>query len=113
MMDRMTAHPGPLTAIVAGVILFGPSVGFIAAVQAIGTARAGDLATAVALLMVVGINVALVWLPLLAYLVRPGFTTRTLRSFTGWLSAHGRAVTTAALLVIGAILVIDGIIGLI
>lgn len=109
---RMTAHPRPVTAVAVGVVLFIPGVGFIAAIQAIATAKADLSATAAALVLVVVIDLAFAWLPLLLHLIAPQATTRTLRAINTWLSSHGRALMPVALGALGAILLIDGATGL-
>ena len=38
-ISQMTARPRPLTALAAGIVLFAPGAGFIAAVQVIATAK--------------------------------------------------------------------------
>ncbi|MDR0342461.1 MAG: GAP family protein [Nocardiopsaceae bacterium] len=112
-MARLLATPGPAAALLAGAVTFGPSLTFIAAVQVIATARASDLLSAAGLVMVVVIDVMFVWLPFLAFLLAPEVTARRLGGFNGWLRAHGHAILTAALTVAGAILVADGLAGLI
>jgi Sap, sulfolipid-1-addressing protein len=109
---RMTAHPRPVTALAVGIVVFAPGAGFIAAVQAIATAKASLAATVGALVLVVVIDLAFAWLPLLLHLIAPGGTTRTLKAINTWLSAHGRALMPAALAAIGIILLIDGATGL-
>jgi hypothetical protein len=111
-ISRMTAQPRPLTALAVGVVLFFPGVGFIAAVQAIATAKASLTATASALVLVVVIDVAFVWLPLVLYLIAPDGTVRVLKTINVWLRAHGRALMPAALGAVGIILLIDGVAGL-
>jgi type II secretory pathway component PulM len=111
-ISRMTTQPRPLTALVVGVVLFLPGVGFIAAVQVIATAKASLIATAAALVLVVVIDLAFVWLPLVLHLIAPDKTMRTLRTINAWLHAHGRALMPAALAAIGTILLIDGLTGL-
>jgi hypothetical protein len=94
-------------------LVFMPALTFIAAIQVIATARAGFPLSTLGLLIVIVINVAFVWLPFLAYLAAPGLTTRTLTSFNAWLRAHGRILLVLALLVAGAVLTLDGLLGLI
>jgi Sap, sulfolipid-1-addressing protein len=108
LMSRLTARPRPLTAFLAGLLLFAPSATFIAAVQVIATADATVAATVVAMVIVAVLTVVIVWLPLIAYLAAPGATTRALRAANGWLVAHGRSVVTCGLLIAGVILVING-----
>jgi hypothetical protein len=112
MVSRLTARPRPLTAFVAGLLLFAPSATFIAAVQVIATANAGTPETVVAVLIVTVLNVLTVWLPFIAHLVAPEATARTLRNANGWLVAHGRAVVVYGLAVAGVILVANGALNL-
>ena|SRR5690349_19746813 len=113
IVSRLVSSPAPMTAFVAGVLVFMPALTFIAAIQVIATARAGFPLSTLGLLIVIVINVAFVWLPFLAYLAAPGLTTRTLTSFNAWLRAHGRILLVLALLVAGAVLTLDGLLGLI
>jgi hypothetical protein len=110
-VTRMVANPAPLSALVVGIVVFAPGVSFIAALQVIATARADLELTLVAVSIVVSINVLLVWLPLVLYLVAPGFTARHLTVFNDWLRAHGSALLVWVLVVVGAIMVFDGIYG--
>ena len=112
-VSRMIADPAPASAFVVGLILFAPGVTFIAAVQVIATAKASVGLTAVAIVVVVVINVALVWLPLLLYMVAPGLTTRRMTAFNGWLRANGHKILIGVLVVGGAIVAGNGIYGLV
>jgi MFS family permease len=111
-ISRMTDNPRPLTALAVGVVLFAPGLGFIAAVQVIATAKASLVATAAAVALVVVINLALVWIPVLIYLIAPERTTHALKAINAWLSARGQALLIGAVSAVGAILVINGAIGL-
>jgi Sap, sulfolipid-1-addressing protein len=112
IVSRLVASPSPLTAALVGMLVFGPGVTFIAAIQVIATARAGVTLSALGLVIVIVINVAFVWLPFLAYLAAPDLTTRKLTAFNSWLRARGRILLMLALLVAGAILVVNGLLGL-
>lgn len=112
MMSRLTARPRPVTAFLAGLVVFTPSPSFIAAVQVVATAQASVEATVLAMVVVIALTVVLVWLPLIAYLAAPEATTRLLRNANGWLGVHGRAVATWALAVAGVILVVNGALNL-
>jgi hypothetical protein len=113
IVSRLVSSPAPMTAFVAGVLVFMPALTFIAAIQVIATARAGFPLSTLGLLIVIVINVAFVWLPFLAYLAAPGLTTRKLTAFNAWLRARGRILLVLALLVAGAVLTVDGLLGLI
>ena len=112
-VSRMIANPAPGSAFVVGLLLFAPGVTFIAAVQVIATANVSNEESIVALVVVVVINAALVWLPLILHLVAPGVTTRRLTAFNAWLRANGNKILIWVLLVGGAILVGNGIYGLV
>lgn len=111
LMNRLLADPKPATAFTAGLVLFAPSITFLAAVQVIATARAGTALTAVALVVVVTVSIIIVWLPLAAYHFAPDQTTRVLKALNGWLRAYGKTVAVGALAAGGAILMINGILG--
>jgi len=113
IVSRLVSSPSPRTAVVVGLLVFGPGVTFIAAIQVIATARAGVPLSALGLVIVIVINVAFVWLPFLAYLAAPDLTTRKLTAFNAWLRAHGRILLILALLVAGAALTVNGLLGLI
>ena len=108
LIARLTARPRPLTAFLAGLILFAPSTAFLAAVQVIATADASASLTVLALLIVIALTVLTAWLPLIAYLAAPEATTRTLRNANAWLVANGRTLVVSALLIVGAALVVNG-----
>lgn len=111
-ISRLTAHPRPLTALAVGALLFAPGVGFIAAVQVIATAKAGPGPTVGALVIVVVIDLAFAWLPLLFHLIAPEATTRALKAANAWVSVRGRELMIGALAALGAILIVDGALGL-
>ena len=108
---RLTANPTPRTAFVVGLVLFAPSTTFIAAVQVVATADVGVRVTAGALVLVVALSAAVVWLPLLAFLAAPDATTRALRSANEWLRVRGRTVLVGAMWVAGTVLVVNGALG--
>lgn len=105
IVSRMIARPAPATAFAVGVIVFGPSLTFLAALQVIATAQAGVGLTAVAVVVVVVITVLLVWLPLVLYLVAPEPTTSRLTAFNRWLRAQATLLTAAVLIAVGAIMI--------
>jgi hypothetical protein len=112
LVSRMIANPAPGSAFAVGLLLFAPGITFIAAVQVIATANASVELTTAAIIVVVVINAALVWLPLLVHLFAPGVTTRYLTAFNGWLRANGNKILVAVLLTGGLIVAINGIVGL-
>jgi Sap, sulfolipid-1-addressing protein len=112
LIARLITRPGPGTAFAAGVILFVPSVTFIAAVQVVATAQATVIATVLALLIVVIITLLVVWLPLLTFLAAPETTNQRLAILNAWLRANGRRILIGGLALGGLVLVINGTAGL-
>jgi Sap-like sulfolipid-1-addressing protein len=112
LITRLARSPRPLTAIATGVLIFGPSVGLIAAIQVIATSKASIEATTAALALVVVIYVACAWVPLVVHLIAPDRTTRALAATNAWIRARGQVLLAGALGTIGVILLIDGALGL-
>lgn len=112
IISRLVARPGAKTAFIVGLLVYSPSLTFIAAVQVVATAKESLPASIAALALVIIITVAFVWLPLILYLLTPDRTGRLLRGFDGWLRSHGYVLTVAALLIGGILLTINGILGL-
>ena len=79
LVARLSADPKPWMAFVAGIVMFGPSVTFLGAVQVVASSKADVTSTAGAMAMIVVLTVAFAWLPLLAYVIAPDRTTRTLK----------------------------------
>jgi Sap, sulfolipid-1-addressing protein len=112
LISRMAAQPAPLSAFLVGVLIFAPGATFLAALQVIATSQANIELTAVAVIVVVVLNVLLVWAPIVIHLVAPDLVTRYLTAFNGWLRAHGRTFLIGLLVIVGAIMVGNGIYGL-
>jgi Sap, sulfolipid-1-addressing protein len=112
IVSRMAAEPAPWRAFVVGILIFAPGATFLASMQVIATARATLGETVLAVIIVVVINVLLVWLPILAHVLVPGWTVRYLTLFNSWLREHNKTVVVWVFLVVGAIMVGNGIYGL-
>jgi hypothetical protein len=113
IVNKMVANPGPWSAFAVGLLIFAPGVTFLAALQVIATSDASDFETAVAIIVVVVINVLLVWLPIVMHIIFPNRTTRYLTAFNAWLRAHGQVILVGILIVVGLIMVGNGIYGLV
>jgi Sap, sulfolipid-1-addressing protein len=113
LVSRMIANPAPLSAFLVGLLIFAPGVTFLAAVQVIATARASLELTALAVIIVVVINVLLVWLPIVLHVIAPEATGRRLTAFNTWLRVHGHTVLVVVLIAAGVFMVINGSVGLI
>jgi hypothetical protein len=111
-LARLISRPSPLTAALVGVLVFYPSAGLVAAIQAVGTSRDSVGLETVAVALVVLIDVIVIWLPLLVHLIAPEATTRALSAFDDWLRTHKRAITITVLAAVGLILTVNGSLGL-
>ena len=112
LITRMTTHPAAIAAFAVGMVLFAPSVSFIAAVQVIATAEASEATVALALAVVVLIDVMFIWLPLGLHLAVPDATTRTVQAVNAWLQAHSHVLAVVLLAAAGVVLIGNGIYGL-
>ncbi len=112
ILNKMLSRPSAIAAFLVGVVVFSPSVTFIAAVQTVATSKSDALVSALAIVMVIGITLAFIWLPYLAYLVAPEQTTHRLGVLNSWLRSHGHQLLTGALTIGGLVLLVDGALGL-
>ncbi len=112
VISRLLARPGGRAAFIVGIVVYSPSLTFVAAVQVIATARQSIAVCVVDIAVVIVITLAFVWLPLLLYLLVPDRTGRLLGRFNGWLRSHGYVLAVGALVVGGVLLTINGILGL-
>jgi hypothetical protein len=112
LINRIMTHPAPIAAFAVGLLVFTPSASFIAAVQVIATSKASDALIALALAIVVIIDVAFVWVPFGLYLAAPDATVRTVKAINVWIQAHSRVIIVGALLIVGVLLIVNGATGL-
>jgi hypothetical protein len=113
LVYRMAGNPSPWSALAVGILVFAPGASFLAALQVIATARASVQLTVAAVIVVVVIYVMFVWLPIVLYVLAPEATGDFLRTFNGWLRAHGRALLVWVLVAVGGIMIGNGIYGLV
>jgi Sap, sulfolipid-1-addressing protein len=111
MISRLLAKPGGRAAFIVGLIVYSPSLTFVAAVQVIATAQESIAVSILNIAVVIAITIAFVWLPLVLYLLAPERTGRLLGRFNGWLRSHGHVLAVGALAVGGTVLTINGILG--
>jgi hypothetical protein len=112
LVMRMASRPGPRAAFAVGVLVFTPSITYVAAVQVIATSNASTGLVVFGLVLVAAIDAMFAWLPLLLFLAAPETTTRRLKELDGWLHSHGHKLLVVATALAGLALVADGIAGL-
>jgi hypothetical protein len=112
---RLMEKAGVGGAIVVGVLIFAPTPQYLAGVQIIASA---EHRIAAAVLLVLGaavINVAVVWVFLLAYLAAPDRTKAHLaraNTWVTWVKSHSDLIIRIILAIVGVALVISGATGL-
>lgn len=95
---------------IVGILLTFPGGSQIAGMDSLSKQ---DLATAVTVLCVIGFNtimLMLLELPLIGYALRPEWTGRTVERFSAWLTRRGSHAALIAGAVIGALLIVRGIV---
>jgi Sap, sulfolipid-1-addressing protein len=112
LISRLIARPAARTAFLAGLLVYLPSITFIAAVQVVATSGSNLAHSLVALILVVVISISFVWLPLMLYLLAPDRTGRQLARFNAWLRRYGQALLVDAVAAAGVILTVGGLLGL-
>jgi hypothetical protein len=112
IISRLLTRPAPWAAFLVGLLVYAPSLTFIAAVQVVATSKASVGASVLAIALVIVITVVLVWLPFVLYLLAPDRTRRVLRSCDSWLRSHGYLLAVAGLSIGGVLLTLNGILGL-
>jgi Sap, sulfolipid-1-addressing protein len=112
MISRLIARPGPWTAFLVGILVYSPSLTFIAAVQAIATSKQDVAQSALDIVLVIVVTLLFIWVPFGLFLLAPERTSRLLHSFNAWLRSHGHLLLVGACLVAGVLITLDGILGL-
>jgi len=112
IISRLLATPRPWAAFIVGLLVYSPSLTFIAAVQVVATSKASVAGDVVGTAVVIAITVVFAWLPFAMYLLAPDRTAWVLRSCDSWLRSHGYVLAVAGLGIGGVLLTLDGILGL-
>jgi Sap, sulfolipid-1-addressing protein len=112
LVMRLASRPGPRAAFAVGVLVFTPSITYVAAVQVIATSNAATGLVVFGLALVAAIDAMFAWLPLLLFMAAPELTTRRLKELDGWLHSHGHKLLVVAAAITGLALVADGLAGL-
>jgi Sap, sulfolipid-1-addressing protein len=111
-INKMVSRPTALAAFLVGVVVYSPSVTFIAAVQVVATSKSGAAESALGIILVIAITLAFIWLPYLAYLFWPDKAAARLGALNAWLRRHGHLLLVGALIIGGFVLILDGALGL-
>jgi Sap, sulfolipid-1-addressing protein len=110
--ERMLGSGSARVTFAAGVILTFPGVSYLTALDRMAKLDAGDVLT---VLLVIGfclMQQLLLEVPLLGYAFAPERTQRAVTGFREWLARNGRRAGTIVAAVLGALLVVRGLIEL-
>ena len=111
--QRELSKGSPRIAFLIGMALTLPGASYLAALISIHKL---DYATTPTVLLVVGVNLVMLWiieLPLIGFVLAPDATRVRVDRAKAWVFSHGRTVAVRGFTVIGAALVLKGVIGLI
>lgn len=103
---------GVLALFVTGMAMYSPSPFYLASLHAITKADLNGVEIAFSVIIVAAIYMSMIEIPIVLYLVWPQRTTRWLDSWNRQLSRHGRKIMIVAAILIGAYLLVSGIIQL-
>jgi len=110
--SRAASQGGLFAIFVVGVALYLPSPTYLSALQVVGTTKMSDAATAVWVIIIVAIVLITVEVPVLLFLLAPGWTVPKLQAVNAWLDRNGHTLLVAVVGAIGLWEFIDGLVGL-
>ena len=111
--QRELSKGSPRTTFIIGAMLTLPGASYLAGLSSIHKQGYSDSVT---VLVVLGFNLVMLWLlevPLLGFLIVPDRTRLTIHTAKAWLSRHGHTFAVQGFRLVGALLVIKGVVGLV
>jgi threonine/homoserine/homoserine lactone efflux protein len=100
----------PKGAFVLGVLMWTPSLAYLAALKLVSDANAGTASTLVASLVIIACVLLVIEVPIAFYFFYPDRTRVKLEAFHEWLHRHGRTILTWGLAAGGVFMVVHGIV---
>jgi len=111
-VSRAASQGGLFAIFVVGVALYLPSPTYLSALQVVGTTKMSAAATAVWVVIVVALVLITVEVPVLLFLLAPGWTVPKLQAVNAWLDRNGHTLLVAVVGAIGLWEFLDGLVGL-
>jgi hypothetical protein len=111
-VSRAASQGGLLAVFVVGMALYLPSPFYLSALQVVATTKMSTAAMALWVVIVVALVLITIEVPVLLYLLAPGWTVPRLQAVNGWLTRNGRTLAVAVLGLIGLWELLDGLVGL-
>jgi hypothetical protein len=109
---RLLGRGSPRIAFVVGILLSFPGVSYLVGLSHIDRLDAGVPAAALLVLAFCLIQQTLLEVPLIGYAVAPDWTQDAVNRFRAWLSRGGRRAAIVGAAVIGALLLVRGVVGI-
>ena len=101
------------TTFLVGMLLTLPGASYLAGLDDIHKL---NYSTTFTVLIVIGFNLVMLWLlevPLISFVIAPDWTPRAIERAKAWISRHSHVFAVRGLTLLGALLIIKGIVGLI
>ena len=112
LVSRAASQGGLFAIFVVGIALYLPSPVYLSALQVVGTTKMDTAATAVWVVIVVALVLITVEVPVLLFLLAPGWTVPKLQGVNVWLGRNGHTLLVAVVGAIGLWEFLDGLVGL-
>lgn len=109
---RMLSRGSARDTFVIGIVLSFPGASYIAGMESLHKQNLGTPVTVVAVLAFNVIMLLVLEIPMAGYLARPAATAAEVNRITGWLSRNGGRVGLAVAGVLGAALIVRGLLNL-
>jgi hypothetical protein len=103
----------PRTTFLIGLLLSFPGASYLAALTEIHRQNLGPAGDVVVVIAVNVVMLVLLEAPLIAFAVAPDWTPTAIERFRGWMSRRGAEAITIALAIIGAALILRGVLALV
>jgi hypothetical protein len=110
-VDQALSEPRYLLAFLIGAAVGTPGFSYILALHNLVSSQTPSTVAAIAVLLFVIINFAVVLVPFVLYLAHPQRTEDAIRRFKDWIFSHHRQIAAAVALIAGAYMVVSGVSG--
>jgi hypothetical protein len=110
-VSKAVAGTGLLAVFLTGIALYTPSPTYLAALDIVGSTDMSVVATVAWVLIVGSLVLITIEVPIVLYVVAPGWTVPKLDALEGWLRRNGRMLLVWVFLVLGIWQTIDGLVG--
>jgi Sap, sulfolipid-1-addressing protein len=110
-MSRAASQGGLFAIFAAGIALYLPSPTYLAALEEVGSTKMSPALAAVWVLIVVALVLITVEVPVLLFLLAPGWTVPKLEAVNAWLDRHGHTLLVWVVGAIGLWLFLEGLVG--